>query len=158
MAVTETTLVSPVISVGLGLAVGYGLYNVITVKGDAAKAIDYGRKWLAWMVFIGTMSTLPRFFRLFDVDSFVRWVFGIIFFGSVAFVLGWVYGKLFGIKSQTGQDGPVNMDSKDYKVNQANLAPESIQKRLETLSSLFESGSITQQEYEMKRKDILNTV
>jgi hypothetical protein len=49
------------ITVGLAGAVGYGLYKIITVKGNATKASDYGRIWLAWMVFIGTLSTLPRF-------------------------------------------------------------------------------------------------
>lgn len=93
-----TSLTTITITIGIACVIGYGLYKVISVKGSALTAIDYGRKWMAGMVFIGTLSNLPRFLQHFDADSFVKWMIVIVFFGAVAFVVGWIYGKFFGIK------------------------------------------------------------
>lgn len=90
----------------LAAAVGYGLYKVITVKGLASSPIDYGRMWMAWMVFIISLipTTLPSFFQHLDANSFVLWLMGIVFFGAVAFITGWIYGKLFGKKQEIISD------------------------------------------------------
>ena len=49
MAGAETVFFTAAITVGLSGAVGYGLYRIATIRGEAKTATDYGRKWLAWM-------------------------------------------------------------------------------------------------------------
>lgn len=89
----ETAFITAAITVSLAGVIGYIFYRIITVKRARLTANDYGRRWLALTVFIGTISTLPRFFRDFDLDSFARWIIAVVFFGCVAFVAGWLYGK-----------------------------------------------------------------
>ena len=87
-----------VLSYLLAGAVGYGLYRLITVREAVSSPSDYGRSWMASMVFLFTVlpPTLPRFIQLFEVNALVQWLLSIVFFGVGAFALGWIYGKLFG--------------------------------------------------------------
>lgn len=153
MAAAETAIVTAVINVGLAGSVGYGLYKIITVKGEAATASDYGRKWLAWMVAIGTLSTLPKFFRHFDAESFATWIVVIVFFGTAAFVAGWVYGKSLGITAKTIHE-PFTVNSE--------LGPENIsgniEARLSDLKRFLDKELISPEEYESKRKKILDSM
>ena len=95
MAAAETALIKTVLTVGLSGTVGYVLYNIISVKGTASTANDYARKWLSWMVFICTLTTLPNFFKHFNVESFMRWIIIVVVYGLAAFAAGWIYGKIF---------------------------------------------------------------
>jgi hypothetical protein len=155
MATAGTTLVTTAITVGLAGAIGYGLYKVITVKGEATIASDYGRKWLAWMVVVVSIAILPRFFRRFDADSLVTWVIDVVFYGAVAFVAGWLYGKVFRVKLPVEQD---NSNSKSATAHETTATSESIENRLEALKILRDKGVINQEEYETKRKDILGSL
>jgi len=65
------------------------------LKTSLPSASACGRKWLAWAVFIITIAVLPKFFLYFDIDTFAAWVLGIMVFGTIAFGLGWLYGKVF---------------------------------------------------------------
>ena len=100
MAAAENALITTTITVIIAGAVGYGLYKIISVK-EAATASDYGRKWLAWMILIGTLSMLPNFFRNYDFDSFFKWMIVVVIYGLVAFIGGWIYGKYLHKKQQT---------------------------------------------------------
>jgi formylglycine-generating enzyme required for sulfatase activity len=86
---------SAAINVGLACIVAFGLFRLIAGNGKVATAIDYGRKWLAWVVFACTATTLPKFFRKLDTDSFFAWLAVTITLGIVAFVVGSFYGKYF---------------------------------------------------------------
>jgi hypothetical protein len=50
------------------------------------------------MLMVGTRTTLPSFFSHLDIDSFAKWLVVVIFYGAIAFIIGWAYGKLFGAK------------------------------------------------------------
>lgn len=95
MIAVEAVLVTVAITLILAGVVGYGLYKVITPKGEVKSASEYGRRWLALMVFFVTFTTLPGFFRDLDVDSFARWIVVVVFYGGVAFLAGYIYGKIF---------------------------------------------------------------
>ena len=75
-------------------AIAFGLYKLITLRANSTSPFGLGRKWFAWMVAIGTITTLPKFFYQMDIDSFAMWVLCITVFGGVAFFIGWTIGLL----------------------------------------------------------------
>ena len=85
-------------------AVGYGIYCLTVPKRKLlVTATDVGRKWLAWTAMAVTVSTLPPFFRLYSADTFLKWVIGLVFYGGLAFVVGWIYGRIFKFKAAEGR-------------------------------------------------------
>lgn len=100
MTTAEDALIEGVITVGLSLVAGYVLYSIFTVNRRAVTGRDYGRKWLAWTLLIGTTATLPRFFRHMDLDSIALWAIAACLYGPLAFMVGWFYGTLFGQKQE----------------------------------------------------------
>lgn len=99
MGPVGTSLLEGIWNVFLALIVGYALFSAFTVNRPAATALDYARKWLAWTVLIATMSTLPAFFHRHDGNSIAIWLIGTVFNGALAFLAGWLYGKLFAVKA-----------------------------------------------------------
>ena len=82
------------ITVAISGAVGYGIYRLTRPKHKPAGPLDLGRTCFAWMAIIVSFATLPPFFRHFDANSIATWVFGLVFYGGLAFGAGWLYGKL----------------------------------------------------------------
>lgn len=101
MAATETAFLTTVLTLGGAAAIGFVLYKLISKSGETESATDHGRNWLAWVVFFASIAFLPTFIRDSDPNSFAKWVLAIVFYGFIAFVVGWVYGKLFGRKNRT---------------------------------------------------------
>lgn len=98
-------LVTAAFTIAMAGAVGYGIYRAIAPKHKATGPVDIGRRWFAWMALLVTVSSLPPFFRLFNVDSILTWAIGLVFFGGLAFGLGWLYAKLFRFKGGNTGDG-----------------------------------------------------
>lgn len=71
MAILPPVVRMAAIFQGIALAVGYGLYVTVAVKGAAIKASDYGWNWMAWGILLATNVGLPRFFIHLDADSFL---------------------------------------------------------------------------------------
>ena len=80
-------------NVAIALAVGYVFYKLIKTKGAPAKASDYGRNWMAWMVTISTIALLPKVIMQPNINTLFAWLVPLIGFGVIAFILGLVYGK-----------------------------------------------------------------
>lgn len=80
--------------IGLAFIVGWWLRALLAPPGPPTTPTELGRSWAGWVVFIGTLSTFPRFLQHFDAYSFATWLIAIVFFGSLAFVGGWLYGAL----------------------------------------------------------------
>ena len=57
------------------------------------------------MALLITVSSLPPFFRLFNIDSILTWMIGLAFFGGLAFGLGWLYATLFRFKGRNAGEG-----------------------------------------------------
>jgi hypothetical protein len=74
--------------------VAWALHWIIRPRDGAASASALGRKWAAWIVALGTISALPRFFHKLDANSFVLWAMGVTVFGSSAFIIGWIIGLI----------------------------------------------------------------
>lgn len=82
------------ITVAASGAVGYGIYRLTRPKYELASPLDLGRKCFGWMAVIVSFATLPPFFQRFDANSIATWVFGLVFYGGLAFGAGWLYGRL----------------------------------------------------------------
>lgn len=155
MAAPGTVYFGSLISVSLAGVVAYGLFKLLGTNDKPESAVDYGRKWLAWMVVIGTFSTLPSFFSHFDADSFARWVIVLVFYGGIAFAAGWVYGKFVryarGRKAKESQD----MERTDTPQSDGPTTPSSLNERLSELAGAFGNGLISEEEYQATRRAIL---
>ena len=75
-------------------AVGYWLYRLFRVKHPQTP-IHYARIWLAWSLFIASLTKLPSFFRHLDANSFAVWVLLSVVSGTLAGSIGWLYGRFF---------------------------------------------------------------
>ncbi|MEX1047975.1 MAG: hypothetical protein WED15_00500 [Akkermansiaceae bacterium] len=87
----------------LSLGVAWGLHWIIRPRHGAKSAISFGRKWAAWAVAISTISMLPSFFRKLDGSSLALWAIGVVGWGILAFLIGWIIG-LFKFRRKTGED------------------------------------------------------
>lgn len=81
--------------VAIAAAIGAVLYKFITVKGVAKSPSDYGRKCMAFVVFVETVANLPRFFIYHDPVHLIVWLIGAVAIGFAGFIGGWVYGNYF---------------------------------------------------------------
>lgn len=92
-------LVGGAVHAGLAAFLAFVLFRLINVKGRATRAVDYGRKWAAWICFITTVTLLPKFFRDFqdpDSDSLALWSTVTFALGLVAFIAGsffWLHSR-----------------------------------------------------------------
>ncbi|GMV56777.1 MAG: hypothetical protein AMXMBFR6_25820 [Betaproteobacteria bacterium] len=99
MTLAGYALAIAAVTVGVSTAVGYGIYRAVTPKGNAQSPTQMGRKWFAWMALFSSVTLLPKFFRTFAIDPFAVWlIVGIVTCGGIAFGLGWIYGKVTGLK------------------------------------------------------------
>jgi len=73
-------------------AIAFGIYKLLYPRGPAETAGDLGRKWMTWIICIVTITVLPKFFNSFDIEQAMIWLVGIIFYGGVAFLFGWIIG------------------------------------------------------------------
>ena len=99
------------VTVTLALAVGFGLFKLFLPKEAATSPISVGRKWFAWMIFISTLICLPKFFHKLDADAFVTWLICCVFFGGLAFLLGYLYGLFRFRKKSSSVDAPMATSS-----------------------------------------------
>ncbi len=97
MDAAQTALLTAGVRVALAGAAGYGLYRLINVA-DRQKPSDWGRQWLSWSLFFACVAQLPSFFRLLDANSFAVWLLVSVVSGTVAFLIGWLYGKFFALR------------------------------------------------------------
>lgn len=82
------------LSVGIAGAIGYGIFWLIAPKGRAETPAQIGRKWFAWLAFAITITLLPKFVRTFDINPLAVWALNFIVWGFIAFIGGWLYGRL----------------------------------------------------------------
>lgn len=151
------------LTVGIAGGIGYGIFRLISPKGPVNTPTQMGRKWFALVAFITTLTSLPEFLRTFDVDPFGIWIIGIVGVGGFAFVGGWLYGKLSGLKGPppaAPSSAPTQPSAFPHPQEHPSLAPESISTSaragLEQLNELHQNGLITQTEYDQQRARILS--
>lgn len=89
----------PLITVGLGGAVGWWIKSLIGPASEPKNANELGRRWAGWIVLGTCMSMLSQFFGKLDFLSLFKWLVGGGTWVAVAYVLGWVYGKFSKFKS-----------------------------------------------------------
>lgn len=159
-----------VVTVSLSAAVAFGLYKLIAPRGRATSAGAHGRKWMAWMISIGTITLLPKFFRETDADSFATWMICVVFYGGFAFVIGWVIGP-FTIRRQGGEvlsqplapsqppfpQSPVPAESCGSLATPPTIVA-SMESRLAHLKALFDKGLISKDDYDQKKQEILTAL
>lgn len=172
-----------IISVGLSLIVGIILFKLCTVKGKASTPIAYGRKWLAWVLLLSSVTTLPRYFTTTDSNIIIYWLLFTGVEGVAALLIGWLYGKisLSMRKSKLNQSNQPNISIDEDRIisNSAMLndkilditknigdtknsdespgVAKSISNKLNALKILLEKKEITQEEHDDLRKSILIT-
>ena len=95
--VSKAMLISAV-AVLLSLGSAFGLYKLISPKERASSGVTLGRRWMAWMVAIGTVTTLPRFFSELSIEALATWILCVVFYGGMAFAIGSAIGY-FSFKS-----------------------------------------------------------
>lgn len=149
-----------VLAVGIAGGIGYGIFRLISPKGPVDTPTQMGRKWFALVAFITTLTSLPKFIRTFDVDPFAVWIVGIVGMGGFAFVSGWLYGKLSGLKGPAPAAPSSGPSTFSHPREQSSMAHESISTSaragLEQLNELHQKGLITQTEYDQQRARILS--
>lgn len=106
MTSSSNTFVAAATAVTMAAAVGYGLYWLSAPKGSPVNAGQLGRKWFAWTSMILTASTLPGFFLSYSTVSFVKWLIGLAFFGGIALIFGWAYGRFSRFKPSIPDEPP----------------------------------------------------
>lgn len=84
-----------IMSLAFASVVGYFLYRLIDINHKLETSWDFGRKFLAVIVGIVSISTLPKFFRLLDLDSLLKFFICIVSYGILSYVAGWCYGNFF---------------------------------------------------------------
>lgn len=80
-------------SVAIVFALSLLFYRIVSPKGGVQTATAHGRKWAAFTGAFFTISTLPRIFPVFEINSVARWVLAMAVFTPVAFLIGWIVGK-----------------------------------------------------------------
>lgn len=140
------------VRVGAAGLIGYGIYRLVSPRTVASTPTELGRKWFAFIAFYVCLTSLPRFFRQTDVDSFANWLAMMVGFGGPAFALGWTYGRFFKFKSAF--TGSPNYSAANQATHSSSTG--SIERRLAELDELFKKGLINSDEYQAKRQDILN--
>ena len=92
-------------AVAIAFAIGYGLYWLAVPKESAATAVQFGRKWYAWVALGSTVTFFPKLlYQPFSINSLAIWlIIGLVMFGGIAFLLGWAYGKFRFRKSRTNE-------------------------------------------------------
>lgn len=98
-----TIWIGSTIIIIITFAIAWAIHWIIRPRHGAISATALGRKWAAWIVALGTISSLPRFFHKLDANSFVLWAMGVTIFGASAFFLGWIVG-LFKFRRKDGQE------------------------------------------------------
>ncbi len=85
-----------IITVGIAVSIGYVMFRVLSPMGRAETPTQMGQKWFAWVALATTILYLPKFLRTFHMDPFETWILNLMGIGGLAFVSGWLYGKLSG--------------------------------------------------------------
>jgi hypothetical protein len=172
------------VTVALAGAVGFCLFKLVSPKGVATSPVGVGRKWFAWVIFAGTLTLLPKFFRKLDADSFAMWLIGVVIYGGLAFFFGWIYG-LFRFRGRQVAVGappviqpspvpapltsahntatpPLLPSERSSSTTPPQLPPpppidgsNDAPARLARLKELSDRGLISRDEYDSKRQEIL---
>lgn len=151
------------LTVGIAGAIGYGIFRWVSPKGRPETPTQMGRKWFAWLALITTVTFLPKFIRTFDVDAFAIWILNFVVWGGLAFVGGWLYGKLSGLKGSmpaAPSSAPTRPSAFSQPAEQSathyESASTSARARLEQLNELHRKGLVTEAEYDQQRARILS--
>jgi len=102
----QQAILQGAMGVAMALAIGYVLYRIIKTKDSPSKASDYGRNWMAWIVMISTMATLPNAINNPSPDTIAKGVVALIVFSLIAFLVGFAYGKFKLRKTNTSTNKP----------------------------------------------------
>ena len=102
----QQAILQGAMGVAIALAIGYVLYRIIKTKDSPSKASDYGRNWMAWIVMISTMATLPNAINNPSPDTIAKGVVALIVFSLIAFLVGFAYGKFKLRKTNTSTNKP----------------------------------------------------
>jgi len=151
------------LSVGIAFGIGYRIFRWVSPKGLVETPTQMGRKWFAWIALMSSITQLPKFIRTFDVDPFALWVVGLVGLGGFAFVGGWLYGKLSGLKGPESAvpSNALTQPSVFTQLPEQSAMPHestttSARASLEQLNELRRNGLITQTEYDQQRVRILS--
>ena len=99
MSDTTLAIVIGFLNTSIAAAVGYVLYRVIAPKGESFGPTDTARRAAAWLCAISAIISIPKLFRARSVmelaEGYTVLILTIVVFGLLAFVVGWVVGRLF---------------------------------------------------------------
>lgn len=149
-ASSGASFLGAVVNVGLALAVGYGLFRLISPR-SVSTAVHVGQKWLAWTAMVWSAVQLPPFFRKLDINSFALWLLGFVVLGTIAFLSGWAYAR-FVVPRRLSRSGP----TADKNISTSVIPENSVAERLRSLDDLRRKGLVSQGEYDEQRQRILH--
>lgn len=99
MSDATLALVIGLLNTSIAAAVGYVLYRVIRPKGKSLGPTDTARRAAAWLCGISALVSIPKLFRARSVmeltEAYTVLILTVVVFGLLAFLVGWVVGKLF---------------------------------------------------------------
>lgn len=77
-------------------AVGYGIFRLAAPRNPPTSAGALARRWFAWVAFASTLTMFPKLlYQPFSVNNLAVWlIVGLAVFGGMAFLAGWLYGKV----------------------------------------------------------------
>jgi len=81
------------LAVVIAFVVGGVLFRLVIPKGSSTTAVQFGRTWCAWMLLLFTTAFLPGvLYKPFSINALAAWLAGLVVYGGITFLLGWVYG------------------------------------------------------------------
>ncbi|BDD89184.1 SHOCT domain-containing protein [Desulfofustis limnaeus] len=138
------------------------VYLVLRPKGKAKTPIDLGGKWAAAGGAIGTLWMFPSIgLRITNplsihIEDILLWIFVSIFVGFLFFCVGWLIGKKRFAVIKTAVDSRASDGRIRTKINPSSEAEiGSIEQKLINIKSLLEKGLISDEDYKMKKDEIL---
>ena len=79
---------------GLSGVIGYLMMRQLQAFKSPETAKDYAKTWFGYLFFVLCVSRLTSFFIHLDVEYLAQFFVGIIFYGGLTALFGYLYGKV----------------------------------------------------------------
>lgn len=103
---TYSVLVT-LVRMGIGAAIAYGVWFLISPKGPAKTPFQSGRKWVAWPWAVVIFTVVPMFLRTGKSDELLGAVLLLVVSAVVFFPLGYFIGRSKGL-GRKSENAPSN--------------------------------------------------
>lgn len=139
----------------IALGIGYAFYRIIVPTRKSTKATDTALHWLAWTMLVVTTSLLGQAFNGHE-DGYITLLTCMTTFGLLSSAIGWCVGKVIYMDKSEIISHTKNVVA-SLKVTPS--APiKNAEERLSSIKALHEKGLINQDEYDLKRKEIVENL